>query len=176
MNGLGLRTGELFPGAADRFDREIEPPGLVEPLANVPDDIASLVEVAGENSLCRMTAETCRRAPGQGPGPARSQRERLSRGTADRVRVFDALLGILLIVGRRQVSCDACPGNVGAVEISLRFLHIRAPFVAEGIRAPAPPFDCFYPAILSRRRTELGSRPGQNAGHRSGHRRAPVPS
>ena len=67
MNGLGLRTGELFPGAADRFAWEIEPPGLVEPLANVPDDIASLVEVAGENSLCRMTAETCRRAPGKVP-------------------------------------------------------------------------------------------------------------
>ena len=50
MNGLGLRTGELFPGAADRFDREIEPPGLVEPLANVPDDI----EVADQRVLTEL--------------------------------------------------------------------------------------------------------------------------
>ncbi|HOI14306.1 MAG TPA: hypothetical protein PLG75_10620 [Methanoculleus sp.] len=39
------RFGELFPGAADRFAWEIEPPGLVEPVTNVPGEIAPLVEV-----------------------------------------------------------------------------------------------------------------------------------
>ncbi len=36
----------------------------------------------------------------------------MPRGAADRVRVPDAFPGILPIVGRRQVSCDACPANV----------------------------------------------------------------
>jgi len=110
----------------------------VRPLAEIPDDIAPLVEVAAGKRSVQDDGGDAPARPGQGPGPARSPKERLPRGAADRVRVFDAFPGILLIVGRRQGPCDAVGvtrHNVGAIECLRSGLQL----LERGLECERPP-------------------------------------
>ena len=85
-----------------------------------------------------MMAEMRRRAPGKVPDLLDHQKERLPRGAADRVRVFDAFSGILLIVGRRQGPCDAVRvtgRGVGAIECLRSALQL----LERGLECERPP-------------------------------------